>query len=172
MSVGGRVVAVLLAAVGGFAAFQAPARHLEARATVALIELTGQGQVFLASGSSIAVVPGNQRAFKAVVTPTCSSLSSVLAIACIASLAIGTWRRRLSALAAAATAVVAGNVVRITASVAVGLRAGRSSLVLFHDWVGSVFAFAYTLSGYVLLLYLLLPPSRRVVAELQRARQL
>jgi hypothetical protein len=61
------------------------------------------------------------------------------------------------ATGAAVGTVVAGNILRISASLAVGLVAGRTSLVLFHDWVGSMFGFGYTLGGYVLLLYLLLP---------------
>ena len=53
--------------------------------------------------------------------------------------------------------VAIGNVLRITASVGMGLVAGRASLVLFHDWVGSLFAFAYILGGYILMISLLLP---------------
>jgi len=69
----------------------------------------------------------------------------------------GAVRTKHVALAAAATVIFAGNIVRIAASVAIGAVAGRGSLVLFHDWVGSAFALAYTIGGYVLMLWLLLP---------------
>ena len=39
----------------------------------------------------------------------------------------------------------------------VGLEAGPASLVLFHDWVGTLFALTYTLVGFFLMLYLILP---------------
>jgi carbamoyl-phosphate synthase large subunit len=154
--VAARLMTVMVVAVAGFSLLQGFARRVETRATVALFDLTGSRRVFVASPTSIGVVPAGHPAFRAVVTPTCSSLSSLLAIGCLASLARGA-RRRTGALLTAGAVVAAGNVVRIAASILVGLFSGRSSLVLFHDWVGSAFAFAYTLGGYVLLLYLILP---------------
>lgn len=73
-------------------------------------------------------------------------------------------------MAGAVAAVVGGNFLRICSSVVVGLYAGRPSLVLFHDWVGSVIGFAFTLGGFVLMLWILLParsstPIPNVVAE-------
>jgi carbamoyl-phosphate synthase large subunit len=53
-------------------------------------------------------------------------------------------------------AIVAGNLIRIAGSVVVGLFSGRASLVLFHDWVGSVFGIAYTIGGFIVTLTLLL----------------
>jgi exosortase/archaeosortase family protein len=161
-AVAARLLMVVLVAVIGFSVLQGIARQLETRATVGLFALAGSHKVFVASPTSIGVVPSGHPAFRAVVTPTCSSLSSLLAIGCLASLARGS-RRRVGALATAAITVAAGNVLRIAASILVGLFSGRSSLVLFHDWVGSAFAFAYTLGGYVLLLYLILP--RRAASE-------
>jgi exosortase/archaeosortase family protein len=69
----------------------------------------------------------------------------------------GRTGRRLAALACALGCVLVGNVLRIAGSIAVGLVYGKPSLVLFHDWVGSLFAFSYTLGGYLLMLFLLLP---------------
>ena len=87
------------------------------------------------------------------------TLASVLAISCLAFLArTYPLRRRVVAVSAAIASVVLGNVVRIAGSIGVGLISGRSSLVLFHDWVGSIFGLAYTLFGYLIMLYILLPP--------------
>lgn len=72
----------------------------------------------------------------------------------------GWWRGRLVAAAAASSAVFLGNQLRIDASAVSGLVAGRLTLVLFHNWVGSAFGFAYLLGGYVLMLWLLLPAER------------
>ena len=168
MSVGavrvlGRMTAVMVVAGGGFLLFQHAARHWEAEAATALLRLTGADGVRLVAPSAIEVVPAGHAPFRAIVTPTCSSVASVLAIAALATLAPARrWRakvRRTAATVVAVATVVVGNAVRIAASLAVGLVAGRTSLILFHDWVGSVFGFAYTLGGYILLLYLLLPPS-------------
>ena len=56
--------------------------------------------------------------------------------------------------------VFVGNVLRIAGSIGIGLLYGSRSLVLFHDWIGSLFAFGYTLGGFLLMVYLLLPPER------------
>ena len=67
------------------------------------------------------------------------------------------WRRALAVAAAIAT-VSLGNITRIAASVIVGLFAGRSSLVLFHDWVGGIMTYVYTLGGFIV--FLVHPPAR------------
>ncbi|HET9079843.1 MAG TPA: hypothetical protein VFO01_04930 [Trebonia sp.] len=46
---------------------------------------------------------------------------------------------------------------RIVGSVAVGLAAGPPSLVLFHNIAGSMFGFAYTLGGFIIVIAVLLP---------------
>ena len=95
-------------------------------------------------------------------TPSCSSIASVLAIACLSTLAPPAPRgRRALAVAAAIATVSLGNITRIAASVIVGLFAGRSSLVLFHDWVGGIMTYVYTLGGFIVFLYILLPDRRR-----------
>lgn len=158
-----RMAGVIAVCGFGFLLLQHPARHLEAEASAGLLRLCGAGGVSVAagSGSAITVVPDSHAPFRAIVTPSCSALASGLAIGALASLAPVRRRRdrtrRLVATGAAVGTVVAGNILRISASLAVGLVAGRTSLVLFHDWVGSMFGFGYTLGGYVLLLYLLLP---------------
>jgi carbamoyl-phosphate synthase large subunit len=149
-----RMGLVLVVSVAGFTLGHRTVRRLETGTAIALIRPLS-GRVFRPSATSIGVVPVSGRPFQAVVTPTCSSLSSVLAIVGLGSLCPPSRRRRVAVLAAAAT-VAAGNIARIAGSVAVGIAAGRGSLVLFHDWVGSVFAFAYTLGGYILLLSILL----------------
>lgn len=152
-----RLVVLLGLIVVAFVLLQEPVRQAETRAATWLLQLGGMSGVRLSSGSSV-VVLSSQGSFQAIVTPSCSSLASVLAIACLSTLApgYGGWRKLAASTAAIAT-VALGNVLRIAASLAVGLWAGRSSLVLFHDSIGNVFSFAYTLGGYILMLWLLLP---------------
>jgi exosortase/archaeosortase family protein len=161
-----RVVMVLVAATAGFAFLQGPTRHLEALATGWTLHLVAGGRAPLAIGAAIIVLPAHGQAFSALVTPACSVLASVLALVCLASLAASSRsrsrRRELAALGAAVATVSAGNIIRMAAVLWVGSVGGRGALVLFHDWVGAVFTFGYTLFGYILMLYLVLP--RRVPA--------
>jgi len=153
-----RIAAVIIVAGGGFVLLQRPARHAEAVASAGVLRIAGTERVQVAGASAVEVVPERGSPFRAIVTPSCSSISSLLALGCLGALVKGR-RGRNKALIAAIVTVAVGNIVRIAASLAVGIVAGRASLVLFHDWVGSMFGFAYTLGGYLLLLYLLLPRS-------------
>ena len=47
-----------------------------------------------------------------------------------------------------------------------GLRYGPDGLVLFHDWLGTMFGLLYTLAGFLLMLYLMLPSA---TADIPRA---
>ena len=152
---------MLVAATAGFAVLQGPTRHLEARATAWTLHLVAGGRPPLAIGPEIIVLPAHGYPFSALVTPACSVLASVLALVCLAALA-ATARERsrsreLAALGAAVAIVSAGNVIRMAAVLWVGSVGGRGALVLFHDWVGAVFTFGYTLFGYILMLFLVLP---------------
>lgn len=155
------VVVVVATVVGGFVLLQHPVRVFEADAATTVLRAFGAGNLFVLD-NSIQVFPSGHEPFRAVITPSCSALTSVLALLCLATLTPRRFgRRRYPAALAAALTIAVGNLVRITASIAVGLLAGPSSLVLFHDWVGTMLTFAYTLGGYVLMLYLLLPADRR-----------
>jgi carbamoyl-phosphate synthase large subunit len=76
--------------------------------------------------------------------------------------------RRVLAFLVAAVVILTGNVLRIAASLWVGLEAGPGSLVLFHDWVGTLFALTYTLVGFFLMLYLILPSATAVIPRAAR----
>jgi exosortase/archaeosortase family protein len=109
-------------------------------------------------GTSILVLPYHGIAFRALITPSCSAAASLLALAFLSSLSprYGPGRRFV-ATAAALLMVAVGNIARISLSVLAGLFSGVSSLVLFHDWVGGIMTFVYTLGGYITMLMILLP---------------
>jgi exosortase/archaeosortase family protein len=153
-----RVGAILLAATAGFLLLQYPARVAETRLTSWLLRWIGAGNVHVVRGASILVLPHGHPSFRAVVSPSCSCLASLIALVCLASITPRQFRgRRPAALGAALATVAIGNILRLTGSIAVGYLAGPTSLVLFHDWVGSVFTFVYTLGGFILMIYLMLP---------------
>lgn len=152
------VTLVLVTFVLGNEAF----RRVEATAATDLLHLLdlipAHRLQILPGTSSIAVFPTSATPFVAVLLPSCSSLSSLLALTFLAwFIPRGRTGRRVVALVCALLCVFAGNVARIVASIGVGLVYGPPSLILFHDFVGSMFAFAYTLGGYLLMLFLLLP---------------
>lgn len=164
-------IEVALVVIGTPVAFfllQAPARTLELHLDVGVLRLLGVGGLPLLRGSAALVVPHGSARFWVVLEPSCSALASVLTLGVLTALLprrlVGP-RSKLLAFAAAAAAIVVGNLIRIDLSIAAGLVAGRSSLVLFHDWVGSVFGFAYTLLGFILMLRLLLPARQASAAD-------
>jgi exosortase/archaeosortase family protein len=155
-----RPVAVIALVMLTFVLGNAGFRQFEAAAATLLLHGFGTpaNRVLLLSSSSIAVFPEAVGPFVAVIAPSCSALSALLAVASLSwFVPRGRTGRRLAALACALGCVLVGNVLRIAGSIAVGLVNGKPSLVLFHDWVGSLFAFSYTLGGYLLMLFLLLP---------------
>lgn len=155
------VVALVLIA---FTVLIDPFRQFETETAAALLHLLGVApeRVQIRANASLGVYPASAGPFLATVTPSCSSLSAVVAVASLALFVPRhVRRRRFLALGIALLVVVGGNILRIAASIAIGLAAGTGSLVLFHDWVGSLFAFTYTLGGYLLMLYVLMSANRR-----------
>ena len=150
------IVAVLITV--GFGLLQQDVRSLEMRAAIGVLDLLGAGEHFRQIGAVAVVLPERGALFAAVLTPSCSALASVLAIISLGVLLPkAPALRRTAAVGVAAATIVVGNLVRIVLSLAAGLIAGRSSLVLFHDVAGAAFTFVYVLTGYVLMLMLLLP---------------
>lgn len=165
-------IAALLAITGiGFLVLQAPMRRFETATTLALLHGLDLYRTSRAGPYSIGIDARDGSVFAAELTPSCSSLASVLALLGLAVLRPPGPRRRLVLAVGAAMALVfAGNVLRMAASVAFGVLAGRTSLVLFHDWAGSVFGFAYTLGGFLLMVFLLLPRDGIPLTEICAAR--
>jgi exosortase/archaeosortase family protein len=162
-----RVVLGMIFIVGstalGYVLLQTRARHLEARACVFVLWHLGVRHISVIDQTSILIRPHNTFAFIATITPSCSALSSVLVLVCLGSL-LPQRRRgtRVLAILAGVAVVTIGNLVRIGSAIAVGSRFGPSAQVLFHDWVGAIFAFAYTLCGFILMLFIHLPPRDEV----------
>lgn len=158
----------LAMAVGGFRLLSDPARRLEAALVMALMRPVGS-RVSVVSETYFQLLPPDQQAFRAQLTPYCSSLIPVLALATIGLFILhGTWRRRLLSVAAGSALVLACNVLRISGSLWMGYEFGGGALVLFHDWIGTFFALGYTLAGFFLMLYLLLPSSTAPIPRAAR----
>ena len=177
-------VHVLLAIVGVFGLFFVliqQTQNFESRLVSFVIRITGLHGSYPSVNNYVWVSPHGQvqQGFWVDITTSCSSLASVLAL-----LALGTFlppsnpalappsapghrlrawfgrHRRIVAIAAAITVVFIGNQIRLDSSVAAGFFYGRSVLVLFHDWAGSIFGFAYIFGGYIVMLWIYLPDRR------------
>jgi exosortase/archaeosortase family protein len=156
----------LLVAVGGYQLLNGPARQLEAWLVMATFAPVGS-QASVVNDTYFQLLPPDQVAFRAELTPYCSSLIPILALAAIGFFILrATWRRRLVSVGAAAGLVLLCNVVRISGSLWMGYEFGGNALVLFHDWIGTFFALAYTMAGFFLMLYLMLPTA---TAQIPRA---
>jgi exosortase/archaeosortase family protein len=156
----------LLVAVGGFQLLNGPARRLEAMLIMAALRPAGS-RASVVNDTYFQLLPPGQVAFRAELTPYCSSLIPILALAAIGFFILrGTWSRRLVSVAAAAALVLLCNVARISGSLWMGYEFGGNALVLFHDWLGTFFALAYTMVGFFLMLYLMLPTA---TAQIPRA---
>src|SRR3954447_20958755 len=163
------VVALLssiLVALLGFRLLNGPMRTLEETAVLRVFVILRPHTTVVGDHNFQVLSPGHYP-FRAVLTPYCSSLVSILALAAIAIFVLrGPLLRRLSALLVASLFILFCNVIRIGASLWAGLRYGPSGLVLFHDWLGTLFGLLYTLAGFLLMLYLLLPSA---TADIKRA---
>lgn len=158
-----KVGGICAVAAIGFVLLHEPMRAAEAAISVRLLNVLGFDDIHGVGRTTLLVIPAHRAAFHVLITPSCSSIASVLAFGCLAPLVPSrTSTGRIMAVSATALLIIAGNIVRITASIATGLVAGRGSLILFHDWVGSMFTVVYTLVGYILLLSFLLPERSRV----------
>ena len=166
-----RIGLLLIVTAVVFLLAEQPMREFETTTTLDLLRGLGLHQVTRATPVSIAIDSRGGDAFAAELTPSCSSLASLLALIGLTVLRPpGPLRRVLAAASVAMLTVFAGNILRIAASIGVGVLAGPSSLVLFHDWVGSLFGFAYTLGGFLVMLYLLLPRDGIALTEICSAR--
>ena len=145
-----------------FVAGQTLFRDWEALAVGEAMRAVGFHTVLAIEGSQILLAPSSGP-FWVDITPSCSSLGPALALTLIAIImSVGNpLPDRLLAGVVGILAIVVGNLLRIGSSAVVGVLAGRVSLVLFHDWVGSTFGFAYTIGGFVLILSILLHRRRR-----------
>jgi exosortase/archaeosortase family protein len=166
LSVATALVLSLVVAVGGFHLLNDVARRIEGSLVIGILAPMGSRATLL-PGHVFQLLPPDQLAFRASLTPYCSSIIPVLALATIGFFVLsGSLVRRLVSVLTATALILVCNVLRIAGSLWMGYEFGGTALVLFHDWVGTFFALAYTMAGFFLMLYLLLPSA---TAKIPRA---
>jgi exosortase/archaeosortase family protein len=158
----------LAVAMGGFYLLTDATRRLEALLVMGVLRPAGS-RASVVDGSIFQLLPPDQDAFRAQLTPYCSSLIPILALITIGMFILhGTWARRLVSVTTAAALVLLCNIARISGSLWMGYEFGGNALVLFHDWIGTFFALVYTMAGFFLMLYLLLPSATAQIARAAR----
>ncbi|MGY1744127.1 hypothetical protein [Blastococcus sp. SYSU D00695] len=120
-------------------------------------------------GRASDVVPGHVLLFlddgqiiDAVVTASCSSILSVLGLTALTAVVLrGRKLHALGGLLVAVAALLLLNHLRLLLSALAGMWWGDGALVLFHDWVGTLWNLIATLGGFLLMVWLTLPTLER-----------
>src|SRR4051794_17419404 len=124
------LIASILVALLGFRLLNGAMRTLEQQAVLRLFQVL-RSRTSIVDNHTFQVLSPGHYPFRAVLTPYCSSLVSILALGAIAVFILrGPVVRRLSAFAVAAVFVLCCNVIRIGMSLWAGLRYGPQGLVL------------------------------------------
>jgi exosortase/archaeosortase family protein len=136
-----------------------------------VLEAAGVAQVlgWLAPGRASGVLPGHVLLFPheggiidAVVTASCSSILSVLGLTALTAVVLRSRHlHALGGLLVAVAALLVLNHGRLLLSAWAGVQWGEGALVLFHDWVGTVWNLVATLGGFLLMVWITLPTLER-----------
>jgi carbamoyl-phosphate synthase large subunit len=134
----------------------------EAAWVVGSLRLVGLQDVSDALPGHILIFDSDGAALNAEVTASCSSILSIVGLIAL-TVAVFRGRRQhaLFGLLVAIAALVALNWVRLTASTLAGIWWGRPAMILFHDWVGSLWNFTATFLGFLVLVAVTLPARER-----------
>ena len=120
------------------------------------------------------VVPGSILIYRdrddillGVVTTSCSSILTVVGLTALTTVVLrGRSLHAVAGLLVAVVAVVAANCVRLVLSALAGYEWGGPAMTLFHDWVGTVWALASTLAGFLLMVFVTLPTPERAEQDI------
>ncbi|WP_433830316.1 ATP-grasp domain-containing protein [Actinoplanes sp. CA-015351] len=149
------IVEMLLAVAGciaGYTLFIDWARHFEVRVCEQIILAMGVDRISAALGDSFIVFGPGFEPVTAQMTGSCSILSSVLALAALAVIVLRERSQVLLGFVVASVFVLAANQVRLLLSLLAGRYFAVDALVFFHDWIGAVINFAYTLIGLLIMI--------------------
>lgn len=139
--------------IGGYHLLIEPTRRLEVGVSGAILHLFGVSGISAALGNAF-IVFGPQGPMVAVLTPSCSALTSLLALSALALVVLRERTQALTGFLAAALWVLAANQVRLLSSLLAGRYFSLDTLLWFHDWVGAALNFIYTLVGLLIMIAL------------------
>ncbi|MFI1989126.1 ATP-grasp domain-containing protein [Actinoplanes sp. NPDC020271] len=147
--------------VGGYVLFVDYARHVEVALASRIIDLIGVDRISGVLGDSFVVFGPGMEPVVAEMTGSCTILSSVLALAALAGVALRQRPQVLPGFVAASVFVLAANQLRLVLSLLAGRYLAVDALIFFHDWIGAVINFAYTLFGLLIMIGLTMYDAQR-----------
>ncbi|GIF14235.1 ATP-grasp domain-containing protein [Actinoplanes teichomyceticus] len=147
--------------VAGYLLLVDHARRFEVALAAELVDLLGVDRISGVLGDSFVVFGPRMEPVVAEMTGSCTILSSVLALAALACVALRQRPQALPGLLAASTFVLAANQVRLVLSLLAGRYLAVDALVFFHDWIGAAINFAYTLFGLLIMIGLTMYDAQR-----------
>lgn len=139
----------------------------EASWTVAILRLLGEDRVSDAIPGHILMFRAGGEVLDGEVTTSCSSILTVIGLVALTVAVLR--KRRLHAaygLAVGLVAVVVANDLRLIASTLAGLHWGKPAMILFHDWVGTIWTLGFTLIGFLIMVWVALPTRERAEQDL------
>lgn len=158
-------VELVLAVAVCFAGYYGAAnwfRVHEAAWAVGVLHLAGVEDVSAVLPGHILIFHGPRAVMDGLVTTACSSILTVVGLTALTVTVLRSRRlHALLGLAVAVVAVVAANVARLALSALAGVAWGSPALTLFHDWVGTLWTLASTLTGFLLMVHFSLPAAER-----------
>ena len=155
------VLAVVICFVG-FRYLTDPLRELEARGLAQVLSWIHPGRASAIVPGHVLIFPEDGGIIDAVVTASCSSILSVLGLTALTAVILrGRKLHALGGLLLALAGILALNHLRLLLSALAGIWWGDGALVLFHDWVGTLWNLAATLGGFLLMVWAALPALER-----------
>jgi exosortase/archaeosortase family protein len=134
----------------------------EARWVAMVLRLVGSDSVSGTVPGHILLFRADGEIINAEVTASCSSILAILGLTALTAVVLrGRRQHAVAGLVVAVAALFLLNHLRLVMSALAGLWWGDSALVLFHDWVGTVWNMAATLGGFLLMVYVTLPTAER-----------
>ncbi|WP_369259266.1 exosortase/archaeosortase family protein [Geodermatophilus amargosae] len=146
----------------GFRHVAGPLQVLEAAWVARVLGWIAPGQASGVLSQHVLIFPDDGGIIDAVVTASCSSVLSVLGLTALTAVVLRSRKlHAVGGLVVAVGALLVLNHGRLLLSAWAGLQWGEGALVLFHDWVGTVWNLVATLAGFLLMVWITLPALER-----------
>lgn len=146
----------------GFRYLTDPLREFEAWGLAQVLDVIYPGRASGVVPGHVLIFPERGGIIDAVVTASCSSILSVLGLTALTAVILrGRKLHAVGGLLLALVCLLALNHLRLLLSALAGIWWGDGALVLFHDWVGTLWNLAATLGGFLLMVWAALPALER-----------
>jgi carbamoyl-phosphate synthase large subunit len=150
--IGLEMLAAVSWCVGGFALFIEPARRFEVALATGVLRGFGGTGVSDVLGDAFIVFGPDGTPVVGEMTASCSALTSLLALSALAFVALRRRAQVVVGLVVASAFVLFANQLRLILSLLAGRYFAVDALIFFHDWVGALLNFAYTLVGLLIMI--------------------